>query len=145
MPDTSVISAPARLCFKARTMGTAPATAASNSRSQPCSTARSSSSPPCSASRSLLAVTTFFPAFSASVTYVRAGSMPPISSMTMPISGSFKISSQRSVNRDGSAPSRFFPRLRTRIFFISRAAPVFFTISSFRRDSRAYTPLPTVP
>ena len=47
----------------------------------------------------LLAVTTFFPASSAPITTVRAKVVPPMSSMTMSISGSLMMSLKSLVNR----------------------------------------------
>ena len=145
IPMTSSISFAARHCFNGRMIGIPPATAASNRKSTPCSSAASRSSFPCSAIRSLLADTTFFPAFKASRIMVLAGSIPPITSITSRISSLSIISLQLSVRRDGSTPSRFFSILCTRIFTISTSAPAFLQNSSFCFSINLYTPLPTVP
>ena len=131
IPITSEIWFPARHCLIGRMIGIPPATAASCKKSFLFFAAVSSRICPSAAIRSLLAVTTFFPASRASRIYVLAGSMPPISSITISISGSSTISFQLSVSKDGS--SIFldaFSILRTRIFFNSTFAPNFGIISS---------------
>ena len=142
---TSWISFAARHCFSGRMIGIAPATAASNKKSTPLSSAASRSSCPCVATRSLFAVTTFFPACRASRIIVLAGSMPPITSITISISSSLMISSHLSVKRDWSTPFLFLFMLCTSIFWILRPAPAFIAISSFWHSTSLYTPLPTVP
>ena len=136
---------PARHCFRGRMIGIPPATAASKRRSTPFSFAAANSSPPCTAIRSLFAVTTFFPDCSARRIMVLAGSMPPMTSITMAMEGSFTIFSKSSVSRAGSTPSLFLWILWTRTAPISRDAPVLSASSSFLLTRSLYTPPPTVP
>ena len=130
IPIISVILFAARHCFKGLIMGMPPATAASKRRSHLCSAAISRSSWPCSAIRSLFAVTTCFPLERASEIYVLAGSMPPITSITISMLSSFIISSQLSVTRVISMPSRDFLVFLTRIFATSSSAPILWGNSS---------------
>ena len=145
IPMISVILLPARHCFSGRIMGIPPATAASNSKSQWYSPASSSSSCPCIAIRSLLAVTTCLPFSNAALMYVRAGSIPPITSTTMSMLSSPITSSQTSVSFSAGILSAYFALFRTRTFTTSSAAPILKGISSFCLSIISYTPPPTVP
>ena len=72
--------------------------------------------------------------------------MPPISSITISISGSSTISFQLFVSSDGSSVFwAAFSIFRTSIFFSSTLAPSFETISSCCIFNTLYTPPPTVP
>ena len=145
MPSTSEISFAARHCFNGRMIGIPPATAASKRKSFPFSRAASNSSLPSSAIRSLLAETTFLPALKASMIIVFAGSIPPITSITIWISSSSIISLQLSVRSLSSTPSLFLFLLWTSIFLISSCAPAVCSITSARFRISLYTPVPTVP
>ncbi len=125
MPMMRRIGSPRRLSRKARTMGMPPATAASNSRSTPASSATANSSAPTLASSSLLPVTTGLPLRSAAVMSSRAGSIPPMTSTTTSISGSFTTAIASRVSTPaGSATSRSLERLRTATATTSRRTPV---------------------
>ena len=78
-------------------MGIPPATLASNFKATPCCSARFSSNSKCTASRSLFAVMTCFFLFKDSLNQSTVGSIPPITSITISISSSFKISLMSSV------------------------------------------------
>ena len=88
MPITRRMRSPASDSRSGRISGMPPATDASKRMSTPAPSAVSNSSRPWVASSSLLAVTTGFPAISASTMRVRAGSIPPMTSTTMSTSGS---------------------------------------------------------
>ena len=79
-------------CFIGSMMGMPPPTLASNAISRPASSAACMTSSPCVAMSALLAVTTFLPARSAPSTTSRATVVPPMSSMTMSMFGSFRMS-----------------------------------------------------
>ena len=121
----------ARHCLRGLIIGIPPATAASKRRSQLCWAAVSSSTWPCSAIRSLLAVTTCLPRLKASVIYVLAGSIPPITSITISMLSSLIISSHLFVIRDISIPSRCFFVFLTSIFATSSSEPILNGNSSF--------------
>ena len=88
MPMTWSMGSPSSDSRSGRTSGMPPPTAASNSTSTPDASAVANTSAPTLASSSLLAVTTGLPALSASRMSWRAGSMPPITSITTSMSGS---------------------------------------------------------
>ena len=69
-------------------IGTPPATLPSNPKRTPARSAAWNTSCPWTASKALLAVTTSLPAAIAPSTRLLAGSIPPMSSTTMPIAGS---------------------------------------------------------
>ena len=92
MPMTDVISLAMSACFSGSMMGMPPPTLASNAISFPMRSASSMTSLPCVAMSALFAVTTFLPAESASSTTLRATVVPPMSSITMSMSGSFTMS-----------------------------------------------------
>lgn len=79
-------------CFIGSMMGMPPPTLASNAISLPASSAAPMTSSPYVAMSALLAVTTFLPALRAPTTMSRATVVPPISSTTMSMSGSFRMS-----------------------------------------------------
>ena len=85
-------------------IGTPPATAASKPNSTPRRRAASNSSGPWVATSALLAVTTCLPAAIARRMNVRAGSSPPISSMTTEVAGSARTRSMSVVS--GQSPER---------------------------------------
>src|SRR5215217_4700893 len=82
MPSTRSTRSPAIDSRTGRTIGMAPATAASKYRSTPCSSAAAYSVGPSSASSALFAVTTEAPCAIACRISERAGSMPPMTSTT---------------------------------------------------------------
>jgi hypothetical protein len=94
----------------------------------------------------LFAVTTGLPAFNACVMSVRAGSIPPITSTTMSMSGSATTLSASSVNTSaGRGTSRRFDRSRTATRVISIATPArCSTRSALPSINRASGP-PTFP
>ena len=77
--------------------------------------------------------------------YVFAGSMPPITSTTILIESSFKISSKLSVRYAESIPSLVLFLFLTKILAISILAPTLWIISSACLLMSLYTPVPTVP
>ena len=79
-------------CFIGSMMGMPPPTLASNAISLPASSAVRMTSSPCVAMSALFAVTTFLPARRAPSTTSRATVVPPMSSMTMSMSGSSRMS-----------------------------------------------------
>ena len=79
-------------CLSGSMMGMPPPTLASNAISLPARSAASMTSLPWVAMSALLAVTTFLPAASASRTTLRATVVPPMSSITMSMPGSFTMS-----------------------------------------------------
>src|SRR6266540_2486297 len=109
-------------------IGIAPATLASNLRSTPIASAASNSSAPLAASSSLFAVTTGLPRRSASRMSVRAGSIPPITSITTSTSG-----------------SRTLVVLRTATRWMWTGSPARSRISSACSVRSLATPVPTTP
>ena len=125
--------------------GTAPTALASKRRKVPWSSAVCSSSAPCCDRSCLLAVTTALPAVSAASWIVRAGSMPPISSITTSISGSFTRSAKSAVVRTpGGASARRWGESSQTVRNVT-SLPVARRISSALSCSRRPTPDPTVP
>ena len=93
MPVILVISSAVRDWLSGLIIGIPPPTDASNIKLSLLSLAIPRSSEPCAATSALLDVHTLFPASSAFLTNVNAGSTPPITSTTTSISGSFIIRS----------------------------------------------------
>src|SRR6476661_5424664 len=108
MPNAERTRLATRPSFTARISGMPPATAASNPSMTRLRRASSNSSVPWWASRALLAVTTCLPACRARRMKVRAGSSPPISSITTCTEGSSMAwaASVVSGKRERSIPSR---------------------------------------
>ncbi len=120
IPMTWSIGSPSSDSRRGRTSGMPPPTAASNSTSTPDASAVANTSPPWLASSSLLAVMTGLPALSASRMNWRAGSMPPITSMTTSMSGSLTTDAASLVKRSrGRSTPRSFEALRTATRVIS--------------------------
>src|SRR5256714_6272010 len=137
---------PARDSRSGRMSGMPPATDASKRRSTPEPSAVSKSSLPALARSSLLAVTTGFPDLSASVMSERAGSIPPITSTTMSMSGSVTTAWPSCVNRfAGRGTSRSRPGSRTATRVTSRCTPARCSISSAFSCSRRTSAEPTCP
>ena len=130
IPITSVTWLASRLFFNGLMIGIPPATAASNRKSFCAALAVSRISFPWTAIRSLFAETTCLPAFNAERIYSFAGLIPPISSITISISGSFIISSHWLVSKEASSIfAAAFSIFLTRIFFISILQPILADIS----------------
>ncbi len=129
-------------------IGMPPATAASNATITPFACAAAKISLPWRASSALLAVTTCLPLAMASSTSVRAGSMPPISSMTMSMSGCASTTLASLVRLTPSTPrvfSRATSSARSAIHVMRIGRPARRVISSSFRRSTVHVPLPTVP
>ena len=146
MPITLETGSPRRLSRSGRMSGIPPATAASNRRSTPLSSARPNSSTPTLARSSLLPVITGLPERSAVAMSSRAGSMPPITSITTSISGSVTTAMASWV----STPSpKSIPRsravLRTATRVIESRTPVRRAISSARSATSGTSAPPTLP
>src|SRR5437660_6736140 len=131
----------------ARISGMPPATAASNARVTPRCRASAYSSAPWCASSALLAVTTCLPAAIARRTKVRAGSSPPISSITIWIAGSSstRAASWTMGSRARSRPSRGRARSASAMAARVSRAPVRFSRISRWVSRILTTPPPTVP
>ena len=130
-------------------IGMPPATAASNATITPFACAAAKISLPCRASSALLAVTTCLPCAIASSTSVRAGSMPPISSTTMSMSGC-ATHDRRIVGEVARRRRRACLRARGRacasaIHVMRIGRPARRAISSSLRRSTSHVPPPTVP
>ena len=125
MPWTSLNSFESRAVVTDVRIGIPPATAASNLRRTWFSCARAASLGPLAAMAALLAVTTLLPFERACAMYVVAGSMPPMSSTTMSISGSFRISLTSAVYFSlGMSMPLSLAGFLLRIFTISISRPV---------------------
>ncbi len=146
MPMTWSMGSPSRDSRSGRTSGMPPPTAASNSTSTPDASAAAKISAPTLANSSLLAVTTGLPALRASRISWRAGSMPPMTSMTTSTSGSLTTEAASLVNRsrDRSTP-RSLEALRTATRVISRRRPVRDSMPSACSWTSCTSADPTVP
>ena len=146
MPAIHSMRLAARPSRKLLMIGMPPATAASYDTATPFSAAAVKISLPCNARSALLAVTTCLPAAMASSTRLLAGSMPPITSTTMSISGSLTRSCQslESVTRSSTMP-RARSILRQTTVLTSMGAPARRESSCALRLRTAYVPPPTVP
>ena len=146
MPTTRSTGSPTSDSRRGRMRGTAPPTAASNSRSTPASSAAANSSAPWAASSSLLAVTTGLPSSRARPTKARAGSMPPMTSTTASMSSPATAASASAVKTDGSIPR---PRRRsgerTAMRAMLKSIPVRAAIGPRRSSSRRTNAAPTTP
>ena len=146
MPMTWSMGSPSSDSRSGRTSGMPPPTAASNSRSTPAASAAANSSAPTLASSSLLAVTTGLPALSASRMSWRAGSMPPITSITTSTSGSLTTEAASLVKRSvGRSTPRSLEALRTATRAISRRSPVRDSMPSACSCTSWTSAEPTVP
>jgi len=127
-------------------MGMPPPTLASNRRFTRFCRARSSSSGPNLAIASLLAVTTCLPQERASFRYWAAGSVPPITSTTICMEGSARISAGLVVIKPaGTLESRDLLGSRTRTFFRLTGRPTFLEMPRDCSNKVAATPPPTTP
>ena len=124
MPRTRLTWSPASDSRSGRSIGMAPATRPrSRGRRRPARRPRAGSAPS-SASSALLAVTTDLPLDRAAAISVRAGSMPPMTSMTMSMSSRVTSDSASVVSSAGStSTSRVRPRRRTAMPASSSGAP----------------------
>ena len=146
MPITRLMSSPTSDSRNGRIKGMPPATAASKSRSTPCSAATAYSSGPCAARSSLLPVMTGLPFSSAVRTSINAGSVPPMSSMTMSTSGSATTAAESVVSSDGSARRSWCLAVsRTAIALMRSSTPVRAVMVARRASSRSTSAPPTVP
>ena len=146
MPKISWIRLAARPWRNARMRGTPPQTAASKATSTSLAAAAVRTSLPCRASRALLAVTTCFLQEMASRTKSRATSVPPMSSTTMSISGSSRMSRSREVRLSGSKGAwRRRSGSRSAAFFRTSSVPKRRARKSRRSLNSRATPWPTVP
>src|SRR5581483_5142666 len=127
-------------------IGIPPPTLASKPRRTPRRSAARTISSPCTARSALFAVTTSLPAAIAARTKRRAGSYPPISSMTMSSAGSSSTDLASFVRRAGFAGMpRSVSRSRSAIATTSIGRPTRRAMSArcVRRSLR--TPVPIVP
>jgi hypothetical protein len=92
-----------------------------------------------------LAVTTALPALSAASWMVRAGSMPPISSITTSIAGSLTRSAKSVVSRTPGGTSAWRSGESSQTVRRITSLPVASRISSTPSLSSRPTPEPTVP
>ena len=124
----------------------APATAASKYRSRSAFSAASYRVAPSSASSALLAVTTEAPCSSAERISSRAGSMPPMTSITTSMSPRATRPAASVVNSSaGTSRSRSRPSRRTAMPASSIGAPTRLLSSSASRVSSRATCVPTTP
>ncbi len=131
---------------RALMMGMPPATAPSNATITPFFCAAAKISLPWVASSALLAVTTCLPFSIAARTRSFATVVPPISSITMSISGSRTTAKASEVTRAFPAVRLFaFSTSLSATTLISMARPARREISSRLRASTAQVPPPTVP
>ena len=106
IPITEVISSPTSDSRSGRMIGIAPATAASKYRSAPACSAASNNAAPSAASSSLFAVTTEAPCRIAAKINDRAGSIPPMTSITRSTSSRVTSASASVVSNSESMPAR---------------------------------------
>src|SRR5262249_11704111 len=130
-----------------RMIGTPPATAASKPSSTPRRRAASNSSRPWVGTKALLAVTTWLPAAMARRMNVRAGSRPPISSMTTDTAGSAKTRSTSVVSGQSArvSPARGLVMSRSATAAIRSRQPAFASSPARFVWWILSTPPPTVP
>src|SRR5450759_3204749 len=143
---TETISLETRQCLSGEMIGMPPPTDASKAMSTPAVAAASMTSWPLAAMSALFAVTTDLPALSAPMTTSRATPTPPMSSMTMSMSGSAMMAKASSVTRSAGMPSASARSVRlsaTRVN--SMSTPALRRKSSLWRLKISTTPDPTVP
>src|SRR5215470_3140646 len=147
MPKAERMRFAGRPSLTARISGMPPATAASKPSITRLRRASSNSSGPWWASRALLAVTTCLPACSAFKMKVRAGSSPPISSITICTAGSSIawLASPTRGRRARSMPSRGRVMSASATRASASRHPVRSAISAPWLWSTLTTPQPTVP
>ena len=148
MPAIHSIRLAVRPSRSALMIGMPPATAPSKATITPLACAAAKISLPCRASSALLAVTTCLPLAIACRMNVRAGSMPPISSTTMSMSGCARTTAASSVRLTPAAPrvsSRARSSARSAIHVMRIGRPARRAISSSLRRSTVHVPIPTVP
>ena len=140
---TRLAESPSRSAF---TMGMPPATAASKATITPASRARAKISLPCTASSALLAVTTCLPLAMAASTTSRASVVPPITSTSTSMAGSFTMSKGSLLSgMSGPTSLRTSSGSRTTTRPIWMVQPARRLISAALFFSTSNTPLPTVP
>ncbi len=129
--------------FSARMIGIPPPTLASKRKLMFLSLAMDRSSAPCFATSALLDVATLLPASRQRFTKVYAGSMPPMTSTTIRISGSFTIVSKSWMIFSWiGSPGK---SLRSSTYFTLISSPALCVITLWFRLRTSTTPDPTVP